>query len=266
VGGPSAEKKVTSDGFAVATLFSKATPHIPTASLTPELTLPPQTHDTIGERLTDAGVDWAWYSGGWHQALAVNADPDKNKPDTTIDAQGEPAGAFQFHHQPFVYFAKYAEGQPGRTHLKDEDDFLAAVRAGKLPAVAFVKPEGQNNEHSGYAELFTGEAHVVDLIRAIQNGPNWKDTAIVITYDEYGGFWDHVAPPKTDRWGPGSRVPAIVISPYARKGYVDKTVYDTTSILATIEHRWGLKALSTRDARVADLTAAFDFNSSAKVP
>jgi phospholipase C len=117
--------------------------------------------------------------------------------------------------------------------LKDEKDFIAAATAGELPAVSFVKPSGIDNEHSGYAEVLEGEKHVIDLVRAVQAGANWKDTAIIITYDEYGGFWDHVAPPKVDRWGPGSRVPAIVISPYAKKGYVDKTVYDTTSILAT---------------------------------
>src|SRR5262249_46343107 len=77
--------------------------------------LPPQTHDTIGERLNDAGLDWAWYSGGWNQALRVNADPDNNKADTTIDGDGVAEGAFQFHHQPFLYFAKYADGQPAQT-------------------------------------------------------------------------------------------------------------------------------------------------------
>ena len=87
-----------------------------------------------------------------------------------------------------------------------------------------------------------------------------KDTALIVTYDEYGGFWDHVAPPVADRFGPGSRIPAVVISPFARRGYVDKTVYDTTSVLATIEHRWNLKPLSDRDARANDLSPAFDFS------
>jgi phospholipase C len=91
----------------------------------------------------------------------------------------------------------------------------------------------------------------------VRNGPNWSDAAIIVTYDENGGFWDHVAPPKIDRWGPGSRVPALIISPYAKRGFVDHTTYDTSSILALIEHRFGLKPLSARDAAANDLSAAF---------
>lgn len=78
-------------------------------------------------------------------------------------------------------------------------------------------------------------------------------------YDENGGQWDHVAPPKGDRWGPGSRVPTLIISPFAKKGFVDHTEYDTTSILKFIEARFGLKPLGPRDAKANDLTNAFQF-------
>src|SRR5262249_44681163 len=155
-----------------------------------------------------------------------------------------PDKLFQFHHQPFVYYKTFADGTAAKkTHLKDEKDFVAAAKAGTLPAVSFVKPLGDNNEHPGYATLLTGEQHTIDLINAVKNGPDWKHTAIVVTYDENGGFWDHVAPPKGDKWGPGTRVPTFVISPLARKNYVDHTVYDTTAILATIEHRFGVDPL-----------------------
>jgi phospholipase C len=143
--------------------------------------------------------------------------------------------------------------------LQDEDDFVAALATDKLPAVSFIKPVGSNNEHSGYAELKTGEQHVLDLVNKIRQSKHWDDTAVIITYDEYGGFWDHVAPPVKDMWGPGARVPAIVISPYAKQKNVDKTVYDTTSILATIEKRFGLPPLTDRDKNAKDLSAAFDF-------
>jgi len=93
----------------------------------------------------------------------------------------------------------------------------------------------------------------------VRNGPDWKNTAIIITYDENGGFWDHVAPPVVDRWGPGTRVPTLIISPFSRGGHIDHTFYETTSILALIERRWGLTPLSTRDAKANDLTNAFDF-------
>src|SRR3989442_13152299 len=152
-------------------------------------------------------------------------------------------------HQPFIYFANYADGTQAKAdHLKDEQDFVAALQTGRLPAVSFVKPYGLDNEHPGYTDLITGENHVEQLIEAIRTSPHWNHTAIIITYDEHGGFWDHVAPPVVDRWGPGSRVPTLVISPFARHGVVEHHRYDTTSILALIEHRWGLAPLSTRDA------------------
>ena len=145
-------------------------------------------------------------------------------------------------------------------HLKDEKEFIVAANAGALPAVSFVKPLGDANEHPGYTDLMSGELHALALINAVRNGPDWKDAAIIITYDENGGLWDHVAPPKVDRWGPGSRVPAIIISPFAKKGFIDHTSYDTTSILAFIEHRFGLPPLGTRDAAANDLSAAFTLN------
>ena len=232
---------VTPDGYAVNTAYSVNSPH--PAKSAPENLVPNQTSPTIGDRLSDAHLTWAWYSGGWNDAMA-----------------GTPSRFFQYHHQPFAYFARYADGTPGRAeHLKDETDFVAAARSGALPAVSFVKPLGMNNEHAGYADIMTGEQHTVELINAVRNGPNWNDTAIIVTYDENGGWWDHVAPPRVDRWGPGTRVPAIVISPYARRNFVDHTVLETASILAFIETRWGLKPLSIHDAKAANLTSAFDF-------
>jgi phospholipase C len=233
---------VTPDGYAINTAFSVNTPHpatVPAASLVPN-----QTFATIGDRLSAKHVSWAWYAGGWNDALAGHAGP-----------------LFQFHHQPFVFFANYADGTAAKAeHLKDEQDFVAALRAGHLPAVSFVKPYGLDNEHPGYTDLITGENHVKQLIDAVRSSPVWKRTAIIITYDEHGGFWDHVAPPVVDRWGPGARVPAIVISPFARKGHVDHHRYDTTSILALIEHRWGLAPLSGRDAAADPLSGAFEFD------
>ena len=81
---------------------------------------------------------------------------------------------------------------------------------------------------------------------------------IIVTYDENGGFWDHVAPPAGDRWGPGSRIPAIIVSPFAKKGYVDHTPYDTTSIIKLITRRFELEPLAGVRPNVGDLTAALD--------
>ncbi len=233
---------VATGDYAVNTIFPSSPPTINATKL-PLLTGP-----TIGDRLTAAGVSWNWYSGGWDDAVAGHAD-----------------ALFQYHHQPFNYYANYATtaagDAPGRIHLKDETAFIAAAGAGTLPAVSFVKPIGADNEHPGYTNVLRGEQHLEALISAIRNGPNWSDTAIVITYDEHGGFWDHAAPPTdsqhSDIWGPGSRVPSIVISPLAKKHFVDHTLYDTTSILATIERRWDLQPLGARDAMANDLRRAF---------
>ena len=90
--------------------------------------------------------------------------------------------------------------------------------------------------------------------------PYWKNTAVIITYDENGGRWDHLTPPKIDQWGPGTRVPAIIISPYAKPHYVDHTQYETVSILAFIEKLFRLPSLNARDAHASPLLNAFDFS------
>jgi phospholipase C len=231
--------------------------------------LPPLTHRTIGDALSEKGISWAWYAGGWDNAAGIVGGPgwtNGTTPGTCADP-GTGAGAvypycsgalFQFHHQPFAYYAAYAPGTAARAeHLRDEAEFLAAARSGTLPAVSFVKPIGEANEHPGYASEHEGSSHLVDLIRAVESGPDARDTAIVVTYDEFGGQWDHVPPPARDRFGPGTRVPALVVSPsLPRRFAVDHTPYDTTSILATLEHRYGLEPVGRREVTAADLTRA----------
>jgi phospholipase C len=151
-------------------------------------------------------------------------------------------------------------------HLKDEKDFMKDLQNRNLPSVSFIKPSGAYNEHPGYATLVAGQQHVADLVKAVQESPYWSDTLIILTYDENGGRWDHVAPPRGDRWGPGTRVPAIIVSPFAKKGYVDHTQYDTTSILKFIEKRWDLEPLGTRDAAANDLINGLDFPSAQPCP
>ena len=204
-------------------------------------------YPNIGDRMTAKGVSWAWYSGGWADAAAGHAGP-----------------LFQYHHQPFNYFADYAPGKPGRDHLQDETQFFTAARAGNLPTVSFVKPYGAENEHPGYASANGGNKHLVDLVKAVQSGPQAKDTLVIITYDEFGGAWDHVSPPgpksKTrgayDAFGPGTRIPAILLSARMRHSGVDHTTYDTTSIIATQERSLHLKPVGIRDKKVSNLRHA----------
>jgi phospholipase C len=241
-GYPTTDGAVTPDGYVVNTSYTVNAPHpasAPTANLVPNQTFP-----TIGDRLMAKNVDFAWYSGGWDDALAGTPDP-----------------LFQFHHQPFAFFQTFADGTAAKeAHLKDEKEFLSAVQTGALPPVSFVKPIGADNEHPGYADVIKGENHTVELVNAVMASPTWNDTAILITYDEHGGYWDHVAPPKTDKWGPGLRVPTILISPFA-KGGVDKTTYDTTAILKLIDERWGTEPLNARVTGQASLIQnAFNFS------
>ncbi len=232
---------VTPDYYVVNTSYTVNTPHPSTASAT--ALVPNQTMPTIGDRLSAKGVTWAWYSGGWNNALA-----------------GNPDATFQFHHQPFAYFTNFADGtQAKKDHLLDETAFITSTQDGTLPYVSFVKPLGINNEHPGYSDVTNGESHAVELINDVLNGPDGKNAVIIVTYDENGGFWDHVAPPVIDKWGPGTRVPAIIISNYAKKGFVDHTQYETVSILSFIEQRWGLQPLTSRDKSATPLTNAFNF-------
>jgi phospholipase C len=230
---------LTPDGYAVNTIQPRATPHHPAAA-DPAKRLPPQDLPTIGDRLSERGVSWAWYSGGWDDALAGKPDP-----------------RFQFHHQPFAYFQRYGDGTPDRAkHLKDLKDLLADIEQNTLPQVVFYKPIGADNQHPGYADVAQADRHVADLLGRLEKSPAWPGLVVIVTYDENGGFWDHVPPPVADRWGPGTRVPTLVISPLARRGYVDHTPYDTTSILRFIEWRHDLAPLGERDAKAHNLLGA----------
>jgi phospholipase C len=216
---------------------------------------------TIGDRLDDAGVSWKWYSGGWDAALDSSPlNPAHNGVSgTTVDPN------FQWHHQPLAFYDNFAPWLPNgqrnplsAAHLQDETAFFSDLATGNLPAVTFIKPVGENNEHPGYTDLLRGQQHVADIVHAIQNSSAWADTAIIITYDENGGRWDHVSPPNNNgRWGDGTRVPAIVISPYAKQAYVDHTEHDTLSILKTIEEQFQLQPLSPYDANASDLVDDF---------
>lgn len=224
--------------------------------------LPPQSQKTIGDTLSAKNVTWAWYAGGWNAATSDGRqDPQAKR---TIIYNREPPGPnFQAHHQPFNYFARFAPGTPDRSrHLKDYDDLVKDIDAGTLPQVVFYKPVGRDTQHPSYTDIATGDRHIGELLTRLRTSPQWDQMLIIVTYDENGGYWDHVPPPSgpgwSDRWGPGTRIPAIIVSPFAKKGYVDKTPYDTTSILKLITRRFGLEGLTGVRANVGDLSNAVE--------
>jgi acid phosphatase len=210
-------------------------------------TLPPQTQTNIGDELNAAGIPWKWYAGSWDAALADGTqDPSLARSVIYTPSSARGAPDFQPHHAPFNYYADMdpvTHAADRAAHLKDYADLVADAAAGTLPPVAFYKPQGNLNQHEGYANLDDGDAHIADLVAQLQASPQWKHMVIVITYDEFGGVWDHVAPPKGDLIGPGTRIPALVISPFAHRGYVDHTPYDTASILRLITRRFDLPTL-----------------------
>jgi acid phosphatase len=236
-------------------------------------TLPPQNQATIGDALDAKHVDWIWYAGSWNAALA-DGRRSPLEARTVIYAPATPGGNpdFQPHHQPFNYYERFdpaAHADQRAAHLKDYGALVADAAAGHLPPVVFYKPQGNVNQHAGYASVAEGDAHIADLVAILRAGPQWRHMVIVITYDEFGGAWDHVAPPHGDLLGPGARIPALIVSPYAKRGTVDHTQYDTESILRLITRRFGLDVLpgiSMRDkglaahgaAPMGDLTNALD--------
>lgn len=224
--------------------------------------LPPQITKTIGDTLSDKNISWAWYAGGWNKAITDGMqDPKASR--EVIYKYGPNAINFQPHHQPFNYFKRFDPRDPNnpdkpnpeRTlHLKDGEDFIKAIDKGTLPQVSFYKPYGAINMHPGYSNVLDGDQHLNEVLEHISKGPQWKNTVVIITYDDNGGFWDHVSPPKGDRWGPGVRLPAIIISPLVKRHYVDHTQYDTTSIIKFITRRYNLEPLPGVRASAGDFT------------
>jgi acid phosphatase len=222
-------------------------------------TLPPQTTATIGDALDAKRVSWTWYSGAWNTAVA-DGRQSPLKPRAAIYAPETPRGSpdFQPHHQPFNYYARFdptLHADQRAAHLKDYGELIADAAAGRLPSVVFYKPQGNVNQHAGYASVAEGDAHIAALVAQLRASPQWPHMVIVITYDEFGGAWDQVAPPQGDLLGPGARIPALIISSLAKHGTVDHTQYDTESILRLITRRFGLDVLPGIKMRDAGLAA-----------
>jgi phospholipase C len=157
------------------------------------------------------------------------------------------------------------------------DHFFADAAAGRLPQFSIVEPDYGTTSEENPQDIQVGEDFVAKVVHAILHSPNWKHTALFLTYDEHGGYYDHVPPPRAikpdaikpqtypgenapggyDRYG--FRVPMIVVSPWARRNYVSRQVQDHTSILAFAERKWNLPALTFRDANAQPMTDYFDF-------
>jgi len=253
----------------------------------------------VGNLLNDRGVTWGWFQGGF--APTSRAAGGKAICGAThIGSDGIPKGDYIPHHEPFQHYVSTANPHHlppasvdniGRTdqanHQYDLTDFWAAVDAGRMPAVSYLKARAFEDGHAGYSDPLAEQRFLVDTINRLQARPEWRETAVIIEYDDSDGWYDHVMPPIVSQsntaedqlLGPGScgtapagtaqgrcgygpRLPLLAISPFARKNFVDHTTNDQSSSLRFIEENWELGRIGddSFDARAGSLSNLFDFS------
>jgi phospholipase C len=264
----------------------------------------------IGDLLNSRGVTWGWFEGGFNLSVK-NANGTTGCARSTLSQVTNVTETDYIpHHEPFQYYASTANlkhlrpsstrmiGRAGdqANHQYDINDFYAAVQAGNMPAVSFLKAPGYQDAHAGYSDPLDEQAFVVSIINFLQHTSEWNSTAVIINYDDSDGWYDHQLGPivnqstsasdmltgngqcgtGTDtslagpdaqhaqgRCGYGPRLPMLVISPYARKNYVDHTVTDQTSIIRFIEDNWlGGQRIGNGsfDSLAGSLDTMFNFN------
>jgi phospholipase C len=160
---------------------------------------------------------------------------------------------------PLPAFKDIRDNPSRMAHLVDLDEYYRDLQQGSLPELSWVIPMDQDSEHPP-ALAERGMWHVTEMVNALMKSQYWRDSVIFLTWDDYGGFYDHVPPPIVDAYGYGPRVPTLVISPYAKPDYISHNVYDFTSMLAFIEARFGLEHLTARDDRADPMVDCFDFD------
>jgi phospholipase C len=150
------------------------------------------------------------------------------------------------------------------TDITPEEQLIPDIQRERLDKVVWVVPGPGVNEHPGGPSVCVGENWTVDVVNRIMRSKYWKNTAIFLTWDDFGGFYDHVPPPQKDHMGLGPRVPLLIISPWAKEGYVDSTEYEFSSVLAFIEEVYDLPCLTDRDCNAGNMMNAFDFEQDIK--
>lgn len=208
---------------------------------------------TIFDRLDERGISWKFY--------VQNYDPR-----ITYRTRGVLKGpkAAQAVWVPLLNYARYIDDPELSSRIVDLQEFFRDLQDGTLPAVAYMVPSGPS-EHPP-SSVMSGQRFVRTLLNELTRSSAWNSSAFILTYDDWGGWYDHVSPPQVDASGYGFRVPALLVSPYARRGHVDSTELDYTSILKFIEQNWDLEPLAERDANANSLDTAFDFSQPPREP
>ena len=200
---------------------------------------------TIFDRLERAGVSWKFY--------VQNYDPGITFRSRALGDRGS-----QVVWVPLLNYARFVDDPALFAHIVPMERFYEDLQRGDLPAVAYLVPSGSSEHPPG--SIKAGETFVRTLINAIMRSRYWTSSAFIWTYDDWGGWYDHVRPPRVDRFGYGFRAPALLVSAYARRGHVEHATMDFTSILKFIEENWGLEPLARRDRRATSIARAFDFS------
>ncbi|HEV2176293.1 MAG TPA: choice-of-anchor D domain-containing protein [Terriglobia bacterium] len=189
------------------------------------------TFETLADSLQSAGVSWTYYgpfANVFNPLIAINSIRN-----TSLWTNG--------------------------VNIKLDSTFAGDAAAGNLPSVSWLAPDSGYNDHPGWSEC-QSENWTVNQLNALMSGPDWSSSAVVIVWDDFGGFYDHIAPPIADEYGLGIRSPLLIISPYAKPAYVSHTTYEFSSFLKLVEERFGLPALTARDAQANDMLDSFNFN------
>jgi phospholipase C len=208
---------------------------------------------TIFDRLEEHGISWRFYVQNYEPRLTYR---------TLHDFPGNRASQVVW--VPLLNFDRFIDNPKLSSHIVDLNEYYKDLENGTLPAVAYIVPSGPS-EHPP-SSIQAGQRFTKALIQALMQRDAWYSSALMISYDDWGGWYDHVLPPQVDEYGYGFRVPSLLISPYAKRGYIDHTVLDTTSILKFIEENYGLAPIAERDAKANNLTNAFDFSRAARNP
>jgi phospholipase C len=208
---------------------------------------------TIFDRLEARGISWKFY--------IQNYEPELNYR-TLHEFPGNRAS--QVIWAPILTMPRFLDNPRLRRHIVDLKEYFKDLENGTLPAVAYIAPSGPS-EHPP-SSLTSGQAFVRTLINGLVRSSAWKSSAFVISYDDWGGWYDHVRPRQVDKYGYGFRVPGLLVSAYARRGVVDSTTLDFTSILRFIEDNWRIEPLGTRDRFANSIAPGFDFSKPPREP
>lgn len=208
--------------------------------------------NTIFDVLHERGISWKFY--------IKNYDPNLNYRSLEVLDYLPP----QIQWVPLLSMDRFLDDPELSSRIVDLDEYYKDLENNTLPAVSYVLLLGAT-EHP-LADIRLGQRAIRTMIQTLLQSDYWESSAFFITYDDWGGWYDHVPPPRVDQYGYGFRVPALLVSPYARRGFVDHTQLDHTSILKFIESNWNIPPLAERDARANNFTSAFDFSSPPRSP